>query len=359
MRAVSPFSTCTQVFTLTQSPCSDARSVTGVVSEAQQNLIMKHSNIRTFLDHYLPRHIDTDMQNIMNGRESNTGLMRAITRMSRWIDKRRPRRLSAQQRASLRQHPEYLAAVQRRDDAVEAYRCDPTSEEWARQQRREREVNSTFHRLGRALRKQVRSEFDRKQAVLDIERQLSGAAINDQEATEVLRTQDQMPAAQIHLIEKLFTWPTSNSLEDEWQRRNVATEAVTQYCSVWEGGPLPGRPKRAASSDESDDDRNVTCKRVARGDNKPHAFPSERDIALQAADKQIQEEGKPRRCFQCFGNRQLPDHRRMQTWSEYKSVVRHFRTRHLNDRRCNYCEEQLLHEMHLRRHAAAVHRLTT
>ncbi|KAL1873654.1 hypothetical protein Plec18167_006171 [Paecilomyces lecythidis] len=331
----------------------------GVVSEAQQNLIMKHSNIRTFLDHYLPRHVDTDMQNIMNGRESNRGLMRAITRMSRWIDKRRPRLLSVEQRASLRQHPEYLAAVQRRDDAMEAYRCDPTSENWARRQRREREVTSTFHRLGRALRKQVRSEFDRKQAVLDIERQLSGAAINDREAKEVLRIQDQMPAAQINLIEKLFTWPTSNSLEDEWQRRNVAMEAVAQYCSAWEGGPLRGRPKRAVSTDESDDDQNPLRKRVAHEDYQPQACPTELDVALHAADQHIKEETKPRKCFQCFGNRQLPDHCRMKTWSEYKSVVRHFRTTHLNDRQCNYCEEQLFHEMHLRRHAEAVHRLAT
>lgn len=64
------------------------------VSQAQQNLIMKHSDTKTFLDHYLPRHINTDMQNIMNGRKSNKPLMRAITRMSRWIDKRRPRHLT-------------------------------------------------------------------------------------------------------------------------------------------------------------------------------------------------------------------------------------------------------------------------
>lgn len=38
------------------------------VSEAQQNLIMKHANTQTFLNHDLPRHIDTDMQNVMNGR---------------------------------------------------------------------------------------------------------------------------------------------------------------------------------------------------------------------------------------------------------------------------------------------------
>ncbi|KAJ5203022.1 hypothetical protein N7449_005101, partial [Penicillium cf. viridicatum] len=32
------------------------------VSEAQQNLIIKQADTRTFLNHYLPRHIDTDIQ---------------------------------------------------------------------------------------------------------------------------------------------------------------------------------------------------------------------------------------------------------------------------------------------------------
>jgi hypothetical protein len=76
------------------------------VSQAQQNLIMKHSDTKTFLDHDLRRHINTDMQNIINSRKSNKPLMRAITRMSRWIDKRRPRYLIDEQRKSLRNHPE-------------------------------------------------------------------------------------------------------------------------------------------------------------------------------------------------------------------------------------------------------------
>lgn len=65
------------------------------VSETKQNLSMKQSDIRTFLNHYLPRNVDADMQGIMNGREPNTQLMRAITRMSRWIDKGRPRHLTS------------------------------------------------------------------------------------------------------------------------------------------------------------------------------------------------------------------------------------------------------------------------
>lgn len=55
----------------------------------------------------------------------------------------------------------------------------------------------------------------------------------------------------------------------------------------------------------------------------------------------------------------LPDYRRAQDWSEYKSTLRHVREKHLDDRRCHMCDDDLLHEMHLRRHAEEVHRLST
>ena len=67
-----------------------------------------------------------------------------------------------------------------------------------------------------------------------------------------------MPPEQICLLEKLFTWPTSHSLEDEWRRRNAATKAVTDYCPVLEGGPLRGRPKRIAPSDGFDDSQTAS-----------------------------------------------------------------------------------------------------
>jgi hypothetical protein len=89
------------------------------VSEAQQNLIMKHADSRIFLNHYLPRHVDTDMQNVMNGRQSNKSLMRAVTRMGRWIDTRRPRHLTPGQRASIPKHLEYVKAVRRLDEQAE------------------------------------------------------------------------------------------------------------------------------------------------------------------------------------------------------------------------------------------------
>jgi mannosyltransferase OCH1-like enzyme len=102
--------------------------MTGAVSEAKQNLIMKHANICTFLNHYLPRHIDADMQNIMNGRDSNTTLMRAITQISQWIDKRRPQKLTNKQRASIHKHPKYLTAVSQQDQQEIAYQENPSSQ---------------------------------------------------------------------------------------------------------------------------------------------------------------------------------------------------------------------------------------
>ncbi|OJJ87638.1 uncharacterized protein ASPGLDRAFT_976128 [Aspergillus glaucus CBS 516.65] len=46
------------------------------------------------------------------------------------------------------------------------------------------------------------------------------------------------------LLQRLLLYPTSNSVEDEWKRRDDAVDAVVQYCDVLEGGPLCGRPKQ-------------------------------------------------------------------------------------------------------------------
>ncbi|KAJ5701036.1 Zinc finger C2H2 [Penicillium malachiteum] len=60
-----------------------------------------------------------------------------------------------------------------------------------------------------------------------------------------------MPSEQISLVETFFTWPTTDSLEDEWTRRNRAVAAAVQYCGFQEGGPLRGRRKLSAPSDNA------------------------------------------------------------------------------------------------------------
>lgn len=91
--------------------------------------------------------------------------------------------------------------------------------------------------------------------IIDIEQQLSGAAVNDKKAKEVLQSEDQMLPDQIHLLKKLLTWPTSHSLEVEWQYQNAAIRAVTKYCSICEGGPLQGQPKQKAATEGFDNEQ--------------------------------------------------------------------------------------------------------
>lgn len=55
----------------------------GLVSNAQQNLIIKYTDIRTFLNHYLPRRIGTDIQSLIQGLEPDSAIIRAVTRIGR------------------------------------------------------------------------------------------------------------------------------------------------------------------------------------------------------------------------------------------------------------------------------------
>jgi Protein of unknown function (DUF3435) len=87
---------------------------------------------------------------------------------------------------------------------------------------------NTRERLVYALRKRVREDFEHEQAVIDISRQLSGCAV-DQDAKPALAPDEDMLPQQIHLLEKLMTWPMSLSLEDELRRRSEAIDAVRAY----------------------------------------------------------------------------------------------------------------------------------
>lgn len=91
----------------------------GWVSKEQHMLIMKHASPRTFLNHYHPLQLDTDMIRVICGLDPDVELMRAITRQSRWRDTRRPRYLTDQQRAQVEDHPE-MEEARRNLDKIRA-----------------------------------------------------------------------------------------------------------------------------------------------------------------------------------------------------------------------------------------------
>ncbi|KAB8242952.1 hypothetical protein BDV35DRAFT_364611 [Aspergillus flavus] len=211
---------------------------------------MAHASSRTFIKYYQPRR-HTGLQEVMCGVDLNKELSQAVTRMSRWIDKRRPRILSNAEKASVGRDPELQSAIREQVELENRYTRsgDPALRDLLEQQ--ERSFKNTRRRLREKRLKEIRRDFSRKQAVIDIKRQLTGGAVNDEPAWEVLRKDFAMPPEQIFLVETFFTWPTSDSLEDEWMRRNKAMAAAILYCALREGGHLRGRPKRLASDDET------------------------------------------------------------------------------------------------------------
>ncbi|KAE8371057.1 hypothetical protein BDV26DRAFT_299140 [Aspergillus bertholletiae] len=304
---------------------------------------MKHADIRTFLNYYLPRRINTDMQALMRGLKPDSAMMRAVIRMGRWIDRRRPRELTDAQKATVEHDPELQKAIRKRD---------AFSKKLQRSQKR------TGRKLDK-LDKLKRGEFDEEQAVLDIERQLAGTAILDEEAKEQLQIEEQLLPQQIYLLGKLMTWPTSLSVEAEWQRRNEATEAVRLYCDVLEGGPRRGRrPKRIVPVKEPRM-HSLPREEVTAPTESPllTPSPSQHEIALQEAGEDIRTAAKPRACFQCYGNPAGCDNRRLKQYSRHKGLLRHFRAVHLDDRHCNYYNEPVDNEMCWRRHTVDNHRL--
>ncbi|KAJ5664294.1 Zinc finger C2H2 [Penicillium longicatenatum] len=132
------------------------------------------------------------------------------------------------------------------------------------------------------------------------------------------------PAREILLVETFFTWPTTDSLEDEWTRRNKAITTRIQYCGFQEGGPLRGRRKRSTPS-------NIVPSPLARR-IKTNTLPT------TSWDKGY-----------TSGEKNIPN----------IEVRRHFRTLHLTDRKCNFCDLSVLHEMHLWRHTEGVYSLRT
>ena len=167
-----------------------------------------------------------------------------------------------------------------------------------------------------------------------------------------------MLSDQIHLLKKLLTWPTSHSLEAEWQRWNVAVMKVTKYCSVHEEDLLQGQPKWKAATEDFDNEQTATHRYNADEHCMLDLFSSQ-DNMLQKAEKHIRTAEQLKECCQCYGDDKLSDHCQAQKWMKYKLTIRHFQSKHLNDQCCNFCKINLLHEMHLRNHAVAVHYLIT
>ena len=324
-------------------------------------MIMKHQSIRTFLKHYLPRRIDADMVGIMLGREVNGAFMRAVTRMSRWANGRRPLYLTTSEQQSIEEDPEVQSAKKERDKAEQMAGTSTVSHPkvcTCHVCKAKKNLINTKKRRLYALKKEVRTDWDDKEAMEDIDRYLSGLPIDDDGEGDMV-IGDEMPSQQADLLAKLTSLPESRSIKSELRRRCIAIDSVRNYCSVDEGGPCRGcKPKpvyRSASQVTLDRRARVTVATTIE------AREAER---LEAARDHIEHADKPLACFQCFGEETKPVGKRTQRWKQTSGLNRHFRDYHLSpyvdDNKpvhCNYCKVMLDNKMHFQRHASDIHRV--
>ncbi|KAH7370264.1 hypothetical protein BKA65DRAFT_471486 [Rhexocercosporidium sp. MPI-PUGE-AT-0058] len=154
----------------------------GDVTDALQNMMLQHASVDTFIKHYLPRR-SGDIRAIVSGYEPQKDLMRAASRITRWIDPGRPHALT------------------------------------------------------------LRDKWDTEHPVNDVELQLAGLKFCDDPSTSV-HIVDEMPPIQKRLAETVITLPGTTVVE-EFRRRNAAIDAVAAFCHFQEGGAVAmphGRP---------------------------------------------------------------------------------------------------------------------
>lgn len=305
----------------------------GHVSDAVQNLMMGHASMTTFVKHYLSRRITVNTEAVLRGTEPQDAMMRASATMSRTIDRRRPDRLTLAQSLSVNKFPEVQTLLERREQLGQDFSRMNDAEileyrDLGRQINRERQ----FQR--RALRKKYRMLWDAEQPVRDVERQIAGLEVEAQPET----LNDAMLPSQVELANSILSEPET-TIQQERCRRNRAIDAVALHCSVEEGGMNSMRTKERRAKSQSEHESE----------------------ALEVALLSVYQDRRPRRCWKCVGNVNLPVAERVYEFGRSGDLTRHFDRKHLRNIKegdslgCELCEMALDDKEHLQRHGLDVH----
>ncbi|XP_014550159.1 hypothetical protein COCVIDRAFT_116292 [Bipolaris victoriae FI3] len=309
----------------------------GSVSEAMQNLMMGHASIATFLKHYLSRRITVDTQAVVRGIQPQAALMRSACTMSRSIDRRRPRRLTEEQYASVDNDPSICSLLNQRKHLKRTVR---NATKHPKYKALTSKINQERQRRRHALLKDVKERWEFEQPVRDVERQLAGLETDN----HLELVHDVMLPAQEKLAELVLSRPGA-TIEEEIARRNGAIRAVTLYCGIEEGGMNPIR-------------KGTRSRNAALPAKSQAGYEEE---ALELAKISVYKEKRPRVCFLCLGNQGLPLAQRIYAFCTPGDLSKHFGRKHLRHTQsgkvlnCNLCMVPLPDKMHLQRHAQEIH----
>ncbi|KAL4923019.1 DUF3435 domain-containing protein [Aspergillus undulatus] len=353
------------------------------VTDALQNVILQHSDIRTFIRHY-EVDIDVDVQGIIRKTGSQSPLVRFACSLSASIDPDRPYKLSPEESKSLNELP----VVRARQDILKKrkQKWDDRKTKFDRAhmafqatfshfvegaltkrhhhlkaklelyQDRMMEAKRRYNKAIRELRnekqrqrnRRIRENLERyrnEQPVIDLERQLAGKLV-DTKVMDALEHKGFMPPQHLMMIDAMLTMPGA-TIEAELQRRIKAINAMTAFCPVEEGRPTP-RPIQSCRRPGLDDDIDESGPPAKR---QRHVLEDDTAIALRQAMESVRvknREERPTICFLCLGNPNLPLKDRIANYKTPGSLTRHFLRKHVNPPwpargiECNVCGIELL-----------------
>ena len=289
-----------------------------------------------------------DTQAAYRGLEPQTALMRAASGMSRTIDQRRPRKLTAAQQAEINRLPKVRALYQRLQ----------SQRQWFTDQKRTiastkgtpiyREYQEAYlayrnmkRRQEKALLREVKARYKKEQPVIDIQRQLNGVLSVELETT----VEEYVFAERVRVINALFTFATS-SPEEECKRRVEAIDALTALCRLQEG-KRACRPRPSASPIQLEG--NQTSPSALEGRSLSDSLPIE---------------CRPTQCIFCVGQEALPAASRLRSFHSRGDLKKHFHRKHLRHHPedqpipCPHprCDTTLTGKMHLLNHAEVIHK---
>jgi len=321
---------------------TDGVGHTGKVSDALQNLMMQHGDVRTFLNHYLHRRVTADTAAIVRGLNPQESIMRSACTMSRWIDPNRPWGLTSEQAQSIDNDALMQSLLKERSQLKQRLPTEYTKHTLFK--KLNKTITRERQRLRAALLAEIQERYEREEPVRVIEEQLAGIKI-EKKPKVLSYFSDATSPEQRRLIETMILTPPGSTYEEEVKRRNNAIDAVAAYCEVEEGEtPKRGRPRRPKTVAIKQEDTR-----------------SPQEMELEAAMLLVLKEERPKICFLCLGNESLPFEKRTYSFSTPGDLSKHFNRKHLSKVKkeervkCNVCKILLYHKMHLQRHAFEIH----
>ncbi|PGH03429.1 hypothetical protein AJ80_08677 [Polytolypa hystricis UAMH7299] len=365
------------------------------VPDALQNIMLQHSDIRTFIRHYQVD-VDIDAQGIVRKTGSQTPLVRFACSMSASIDPNRPYKLSPEESQSLN----YLPAVLARKDTVTKRKRELENRE-AELERANKVCQTAFGTLDdkalaesnpevleklelfrdrtadaksahngavRELRnekqrqrnQQIRENLERyknEQPVIDLERQLAGRLV-DTKVMDTFEHKGFMPLEHLMFVDSMLTMP-GTTIGAEYRRRINTINAGVAFCGVEEGRPWCRRAQSRSQPVPDDDDPPHPAKR------QRVSAEDETEILLRQAIKSVKvssRDERPQVCFLCVGNPNCSVKDRVAKYNTPGSLTRHFLRKHVNPPwpangvECNVCDREVFPaKFDLVKHAEAAH----